>query len=69
MPITKKALIRDPNVSIGQPASMHIACGCGEKLNVSSAENHCQCGAVYDSKGYVIEASAASGTETAPKYS
>jgi hypothetical protein len=63
MPITKKALIRNPNVPIGQPA------GCGEKLNVSSAENHCQCGAVYDSKGYVIEASAASGTETAPKYS
>jgi hypothetical protein len=69
MAITKKALIRDPDVPIGQPAPMHIECGCGEKINVSSTENQCQCGAIYDRQGYVIEASAASRTEIAPKYS
>jgi len=69
MAFTKRALIRDPDAPIGKPAAMHIECSCGEKVNVASNENVCGCGAIYDARGYVIEASAASQTETSSRYS
>ena len=68
MAITKKALIRDQTIPIGQAAPMHIDCGCGQSVNVTSNQNQCACGAVYDSKGYVVTASTASHTEVAPQY-
>lgn len=68
MAFTKRALIRDPDAPIGQPAAMHIECRCGENVNVASNENACGCGAIYDERGYVIEASAASHTETSTRY-
>jgi hypothetical protein len=68
MAFTKRALIRDSTVPLGQPAPMHIKCGCGFSVNVKSDENACACGAVYDVGGYVIQASELSLTEVAPHY-
>jgi hypothetical protein len=68
MAVTKLALIRDQTVPVGQPAPMHIDCRCGINLNVNSDANPCACGAIYDSRGYVIQASGQSGTEVAPQY-
>lgn len=59
---TKRAVIRDAAVPIGQPAPLHINCGCGQKLTVNSdaftgkAPDElipCPCGITYDSRGYV----------------
>lgn len=68
MAFTKCALIRDSTVPVGQPAAMHIECRCGNNINVRSNENRCGCGAIYDVRGYVLQASAASLTEVAPQY-
>ena len=66
---TKRALIRDPSVPVGQAAPMHIECRCGHSVNVESQANHCHCGAIYDARGYVMKASSESMTEVAPQYS
>lgn len=68
MAVIKRALIRDSTVPVGQPAPMHIECRCGNNTNVQSDLNRCICGAIYDARGHVIEASAASLTEVAPRY-
>jgi hypothetical protein len=68
MAYTKQALIRDSTVAIGQPAPMRINCCCGQTIDIDSDANSCPCGAVYDSRGYVIQASAASRTEVASQY-
>lgn len=68
MAISKLATIRDPTVPVGIPAALHVNCRCGNTLEVSSDRNSCQCGAVYDRRGYVVTASAASCTEVASQY-
>jgi hypothetical protein len=68
MPYTKLATIRDPDVPIGEPAPLHINCHCSQHLQVSSNRNVCQCGAIYDRRGYVVKASEASLTEVAQQY-
>lgn len=68
MAFSKLALIRDPAAPIGQPAPMHIECKCGNHVNVESDRNNCNCGAVYDARGYVVIATAASNTEVADRY-
>ena len=69
MAYQKLALIRDSSVPIGQPAPMHLECKCGNHIDVDEDRNACSCGAVYDSRGYVVTASIASHTEISPQYS
>jgi hypothetical protein len=68
MAYSKLALIRDQTVPIGQSAPMHIECKCTNHVNIESDRNNCTCGAVYDARGYVVVASAASNTEVADRY-
>lgn len=68
MAYTKLAVKRDPVAPVGQPAEMHVDCPCGYQVPITSNDNHCDCGAVYDRSGWVKRSSRASRMETAPRY-
>ena len=54
---TKRALIRDPNVPIGQPAPLHVECECGAQvpIELDGPDARCECGIVYDCRGWIVE--------------
>lgn len=52
--LTKRALIRDPRVPVGQPAPMHVNCGCGRPVPIVADDiNRCACGVAYDGLGWI----------------
>jgi hypothetical protein len=68
MAYQKLALKRDPNAPAGQPADIHVDCLCGQEVPITSNENLCACGAIYDRTGWVKRSSLASHTEIAQRY-
>jgi hypothetical protein len=53
---SKRALIRDPNVPVGQPARIHIDCECGRTVyqpETGPSAVWCPCGLVYDACGWI----------------
>ena len=55
---TKVAWRRDPSVPAGQPALGRFDCPCGATINgvdfASANDYPCQCGRVYDSRGWLV---------------
>jgi len=54
---TKLAWVRDPDVPPGRPALGRINCPCGEaplSMFGDGKDVVCQCGVVYDSRGWII---------------
>ena len=52
--LVKVALIRDPNVPMGQPAPLHVVCPCGAKVPHTDAGMTCQtCGQSFDNRGWL----------------
>jgi len=53
--VSKRAIIRDPEASIGQPARCWINCGCGKQVDMTLiSPKTCECGTRYDTAGWII---------------
>jgi hypothetical protein len=64
--IIKRALRRDPSVPVGQPAPLHLLCGCTTEVPVVADVQTCAtCGQAYDARGYLIVVPSWSGAPCA----
>jgi hypothetical protein len=55
--LAKVAWIRNPDVPMGQPASGHLNCPCGNapesRFNAANGDVICTCGTIYSYDGWV----------------
>ena len=62
--VTKRAIIRDPEAPIGQPAKFWLDCGCGRRLDMTKPTGAtCECGTVYDARGRILVGATTDATD------